>query len=213
MSRFSSLVALDFLLLARGPDPLSVTLETFDQALSSHGYLFVMFTADWCKYCKEAMPGFVAASRAYPAECRLRFSTLEYTNAVRDRFGVSAIPKFLLFGPEGLQVPYPLGRSEGEYLSFVKSQVDCTYTQSAGLAAGTVVAVVLGSLALLVVLCFLWVRCRRRRGLKVPSALITGYVPRPSATGRYVLQHLRRLPSHIRARALRAREPPPRGRV
>jgi len=75
--------------------PIS-SMEEWESLRSSEELIFVKFTAEWCKPCKEMQPQYCALAQGYP---KVRFVTvdIDLLGEISDEHQVAAIPAIYVF--------------------------------------------------------------------------------------------------------------------
>jgi thioredoxin 1 len=76
-------------------DVIDLSSANFDQ-LTSHGLVLVDFWAEWCGPCKMMHPVFIRMAKKYR---HIRFArvNVDQCQDIAMRFGVQAIPTFIMF--------------------------------------------------------------------------------------------------------------------
>ncbi|AEO57311.1 hypothetical protein MYCTH_2303313 [Thermothelomyces thermophilus ATCC 42464] len=74
-----------------------LTLAALDELTSTHKYVIIDFTAQWCPPCKAIAPLFHKLAAEYARPGALAFARVDVDEAseVAAKFGISAMPTFL----------------------------------------------------------------------------------------------------------------------
>ena len=88
-------------------DVIDLNESTFDQVVSSDTPTLVDFWAEWCGPCRMMHPIFTRLAKKYT---KIRFARLnvDQSQSIAMRFGVQAIPTFIMF-KSGLPVDKMIG--------------------------------------------------------------------------------------------------------
>jgi len=88
-------------------DVIDLNESTFDQVVSSDTPTLVDFWAEWCGPCRMMHPIFTRLAKKYT---KIRFARLnvDQSQSIAMRFGVQAIPTFIMF-KSGLPVDKMMG--------------------------------------------------------------------------------------------------------
>ena len=72
--------------------------EEFEALASSHQYVIVDFTAEWCPPCKAIAPMYAQLAKKYGAASALAFAKVDVDELsdISQRYGITAMPSFLL---------------------------------------------------------------------------------------------------------------------
>lgn len=102
-----------------------LTTDTFDDFLSSHSSVLVMFYAPWCGHCKAMKPTYQDAARMMKEqEVGGVMAAVDATKeeALGKRYEVSGFPTLKYFGDGGeVQYEYGYGRTAEDLVDFMKS--------------------------------------------------------------------------------------------
>ncbi|XP_066299646.1 uncharacterized protein [Branchiostoma lanceolatum] len=101
-----------------------LTTETFDQFVSDHNSVLVMFYAPWCGHCKRMKPAFEEAATLlkteFPAAKLAAVDATQYRD-VGSKYEVRGYPTLLYFKNGQKEFKYQLGRSTQELVKFMKN--------------------------------------------------------------------------------------------
>lgn len=109
---------------ADGSYVLSLTQDTFDDAVKNNKYLLVKFVAPWCGHCKSLTPAYAAAAKELAdAGSEIKLASVDATieKDLAQKFEVRGYPT-LKFFREGAPVEYNGGRSQAEILGWLKKR-------------------------------------------------------------------------------------------
>ncbi|CAF0798559.1 unnamed protein product [Rotaria sordida] len=103
---------------------LSLTKDTFDDAVKNNKYLLVKFVAPWCGHCKTLAPAYAAAAKKLAESgSEVKLATVDATidGDLAKQYEVQGYPT-LKFFREGTTLEYNGGRSESEILGWLKKK-------------------------------------------------------------------------------------------
>ena len=103
---------------------LSLTMDTFDEAVKNNKYLLVKFVAPWCGHCKSLTPTYAAAAKELAAAgSEIKLASVDSTieKDLAQKFDVKGYPTLKFFN-EGVASDYNGGRSQTEILSWLKKK-------------------------------------------------------------------------------------------
>lgn len=109
---------------AEGSHVLTLTQDTFDDAVKNNKYLLVKFVAPWCGHCKSLTPAYAAAAKELAeAGSEIKLASVDATvdRELAQKFEVRGYPT-LKFFKEGVAVEYKGGRSQTEIISWLKKR-------------------------------------------------------------------------------------------
>ncbi|XP_055904063.1 protein disulfide-isomerase A5 [Eupeodes corollae] len=100
--------------------------ETFKSFLKKKKHALVMFYAPWCGHCKKAKPEFMAAAAEFREDPRVALAAVDCTKhaAVCSVYEVRGYPTFKYFSYLKTNIDYNGGRSESDFIKFMKNPVD-----------------------------------------------------------------------------------------
>ena len=103
-------------------DILVLTASNFEKALSKYDYLFVMFYAPWCSYCKKFKPEFEKAANILSKE-NLIVGKIDGTieKNLADKYDIKAYPTMKFF-IKGSPFDYNGGRKESDVVNWVRKK-------------------------------------------------------------------------------------------
>ena len=103
---------------------LSLTKDTFDDAIKNNKYLLVKFVAPWCGHCKALTPAFAAAAKHLAdAGSEIKLGNVDATieQDLAQKFGVNGYPTLKFFS-DGTTLEYTGGRSQEDIVSWLKKK-------------------------------------------------------------------------------------------
>jgi protein disulfide-isomerase A1 len=103
---------------------LSLTKDTFDDAVKNNKFLLVKFVAPWCGHCKSLTPAYAAAAKELAesgSEIKLASVDATIERELGQRFEVKGYPT-LKFFLDGATVDYNGGRKQDEIISWLKKK-------------------------------------------------------------------------------------------
>ncbi|UJR28405.1 hypothetical protein I4U23_009645 [Adineta vaga] len=103
---------------------LTLTKDTFDDAVKNNKYLLVKFVAPWCGHCKSLTPAYAAAAKLLAAagsEVKLGSVDATIEQDLAKRFEVRGYPTLKFFS-DGTTLEYTGGRSQDEIVSWLKKK-------------------------------------------------------------------------------------------
>ncbi|CAF1265630.1 unnamed protein product [Rotaria sp. Silwood1] len=103
---------------------LSLTKDTFDDAVKNNKYLLVKFVAPWCGHCKSLAPAYAAAAKQLAeAGSEVKLASVDATieQDLAKQYEVKGYPT-LKFFLDGTALEYTGGRSQNEIISWLKKK-------------------------------------------------------------------------------------------
>jgi protein disulfide-isomerase A1 len=103
---------------------LTLTKDTFDDAVKNNKYLLVKFVAPWCGHCKALTPAYAAAAQQLAESgSEIKLATVDATveKELGQQFQVKGYPTLKFFS-EGVTIEYNGGRSQDEIVNWLKKK-------------------------------------------------------------------------------------------
>jgi protein disulfide-isomerase A1 len=103
---------------------LSLTKDTFDDAVKNNKYLLVKFVAPWCGHCKALGPAYDAAAKQLAdsgSEIKLASVDATIDQELAQKFDVKGYPTLKFFS-DGTTLEYTGGRSQDDIVSWLKKK-------------------------------------------------------------------------------------------
>ena len=103
---------------------LSLTKDTFDDAVKNNKYLLVKFVAPWCGHCKALAPAYAAAAKQLAesgSEIKLASVDATIEQELAQKFDVKGYPTLKFFS-DGTTFEYTGGRSQDDIVSWLKKK-------------------------------------------------------------------------------------------
>jgi protein disulfide-isomerase A1 len=103
---------------------LSLTKDTFDDAVKTNKYLLVKFVAPWCGHCKSLAPAYAAAAKQLAesgSEIKLASVDATIEKDLAKNFDVKGFPTLKFFS-DGVTVEYTGGRAQDDIVSWLKKK-------------------------------------------------------------------------------------------
>ena len=103
---------------------LSLTKDTFDDAVKNNKFLLVKFVAPWCGHCKSLAPAYAAAAKQLAeAGSEIKLASVDATieTDLGKKYDVKGYPT-LKFFLDGTTLEYTGGRSQSEIISWLKKK-------------------------------------------------------------------------------------------
>ncbi len=103
---------------------LSLTKDTFDDAVKNNKYLLVKFVAPWCGHCKALGPAYAAAAKQLAdsgSEIKLASVDATIDQELAQKFDVKGYPTLKFFS-DGTTLEYTGGRSQDDIVSWLKKK-------------------------------------------------------------------------------------------
>lgn len=103
---------------------LSLTKDTFDEAVKANKYLLVKFVAPWCGHCKSLTPAYAAAAKILAesgSEIKLASVDATVEPELAQKFEVKGYPTLKFFS-EGTTNEYNGGRTQDDIVSWLKKK-------------------------------------------------------------------------------------------
>lgn len=100
--------------------------DDFKVFLKRKKHVLVMFYAPWCGHCKKAKPEFEAAAGYFKDDAKVEFAAVDCTaySAVCTAHDVKGYPTIKYFSYYKVEKPYEGGRTESEFVEYMKASVD-----------------------------------------------------------------------------------------
>jgi protein disulfide-isomerase A1 len=103
---------------------LSLTKDTFDDAVKNNKYLLVKFVAPWCGHCKALAPAYAAAAKQLTdsgSEIKLASVDATIEQELGQQYDVKGYPTLKFFS-DGTVLEYTGGRSQDDIVSWLKKK-------------------------------------------------------------------------------------------
>lgn len=103
---------------------LSLSKDTFDDAVKNNKYLLVKFVAPWCGHCKSLAPAYAAAAKQLAeADSEIKLASVDATieQELAQRFQVRGYPTIKFF-VDGASLEYNGGRSQDDIVNWLKKK-------------------------------------------------------------------------------------------
>lgn len=103
---------------------LSLTKDTFDDAIKTHKHLLVKFIAPWCGHCKALAPAYAAAAKQLnEAGSEIKLATVDATieQDLAQKYEVKGYPTIKFFS-DGITFEYTGGRAQEDIVSWLKKK-------------------------------------------------------------------------------------------
>jgi len=103
---------------------LSLTKDTFDDAVKNNKYLLVKFVAPWCGHCKALTPAYDAAAKQLAdsgSEIKLASVDATVEPDLAKRFDVKGYPTLKFFS-DGTTLEYTGGRAQDDIVSWLRKK-------------------------------------------------------------------------------------------
>ncbi len=105
-------------------DVLSLTKDTFDDAVKNNKYLLVKFVAPWCGHCKALAPAYAAAAKQLAesgSDIKLASVDATIEQDLAQRYDVKGYPTLKFFS-DGTTLEYTGGRAQDDIISWLKKK-------------------------------------------------------------------------------------------
>jgi protein disulfide-isomerase A1 len=103
---------------------LSLTKDTFDDAIKNNKYLLVKFVAPWCGHCKALAPAYAAAAKQLAdsgSEIKLASVDATIEQDLAQKYDVKGYPTLKFFS-DGTTLEYTGGRAQDDIISWLKKK-------------------------------------------------------------------------------------------
>ena len=107
-----------------GSHVLSLTKDTFDEAVKSNKHLLVKFVAPWCGHCKSLAPAYAAAAKQLAdLESDIKLASVDATieGDLAQQYEVKGYPTIKFFS-DGTTFEYTGGRNQEDIVSWLKKK-------------------------------------------------------------------------------------------
>jgi protein disulfide-isomerase A1 len=107
-----------------GSHVLSLTKDTFDDAVKNNKYLLVKFVAPWCGHCKALGPAYAAAAKQLAesgSEIKLASVDATVEQDLAQKYDVKGYPTLKFFS-DGTTLEYTGGRAQDDIISWLKKK-------------------------------------------------------------------------------------------
>ncbi|CAF0884415.1 unnamed protein product [Rotaria sp. Silwood1] len=105
-------------------DVLSLTKDTFDDAVKTHKHLLVKFVAPWCGHCKALAPAYAAAAKQLAesgSEIKLASVDATIEQDLAQKYEVKGYPTIKFFS-DGVTFEYTGGRTQDDIVGWLKKK-------------------------------------------------------------------------------------------
>ncbi|CAF1081329.1 unnamed protein product [Adineta steineri] len=109
---------------AEGSNVLSLTKDTFDDAIKNNKHILVKFVAPWCGHCKALTPAYAAAAKQLAdSGSDIKLATVDATvdQDLAQKYDVKGYPTIKFFS-DGTTFEYNGGRSQDDIVSWLKKK-------------------------------------------------------------------------------------------
>jgi len=103
---------------------LTLTKDSFDDAIKTHKHLLVKFVAPWCGHCKSLVPAYAAAAKQLAeSQSEIKLASVDATieQDLAQKFEVKGYPTIKFFS-DGTTFEYTGGRTQEDLLSWLKKK-------------------------------------------------------------------------------------------
>lgn len=103
---------------------LSLTKDTFDDAVKTHKHLLVKFVAPWCGHCKALAPAYAAAAKQLAesgSEIKLANVDATIEQDLAQKYEVKGYPTIKFFS-DGITFEYTGGRTQDDIVNWLKKK-------------------------------------------------------------------------------------------
>ncbi|CAF3422000.1 unnamed protein product [Rotaria sp. Silwood1] len=105
-------------------DVLSLTKDTFDDAVKTHKHILVKFVAPWCGHCKALAPAYAAAAKQLAesgSEIKLASVDATIEQDLAQKYEVKGYPTIKFFS-DGVTFEYTGGRTQDDIVGWLKKK-------------------------------------------------------------------------------------------